>query len=268
MNSFKEFEKNAWEKKASLYENNWGAVTRQAAGKILEITSIKPKDTLLDIGCGPGHFCNLADKLGARVIGCDLSLEMISIAKRNYPKITFIADDAEKLSFPDKTFDIVTLNYLLLHVPDQKKVLLEAIRVLKLGGVILFTLWKEPLESPALKLIFDSIKKYADTSVIPPADDIFQFARKKQAEEFLSLNGLTNFTTNSIETTWSFKATKDFFDSVLSGTRMGGTIELQNEEIRGKIREKIYEDLKQFKQDSGYLVPMPSVITSARKGID
>jgi len=265
MDSFKEFEQKAWEKKAKLYEDNWGGVTRLPIERILEIAKSAPGQKLLDIGCGPGHLCYAADKSGAEVTGCDLSTQMIAIARANYPKITFKPEDAEKLSFLDSSFDIVTLNYLLLHVPDQKKVLLEALRVLKPNGLLIFTLWKEPSESKALKLIFDSIKKYADTSVIPPADDIFQFAQRERAERFLAASGLNNFAVETVETAWSASSAESFFNAVLSGTRMGGTIELQKEETREKIKTYIIQALKEFKTSSGYLIPMPSVITSARK---
>ena len=260
MSSFKEFEQKAWERKANLYDDNWGAVTRQVSKRIIEIANLKPGRKLLDLGCGPGHLCNEAFEKGAEVIGADLSNNMIEIAKKNYPNISFQSQDAECLSFGDETFDVVTLNYLLLHVPDQKKVLLEVRRVLKKGGLLIFTLWKEPPESPALKLIFDGIKSYADTSLIPAADDIFQFSRKVTAEKFFETSGFSHFNTETSETAWKCPSTESFFNSVLSGTRMGGTIEIQSHETREKNREKIFVELEGFRVAAGFVVPMPSVI--------
>ena len=265
MNSFKEFEQNAWERKASLYEQGWGAVTSQATARIIEIAQIVPGTKLLDIGCGPGHFCNLANQKGAETTGCDLSKEMVQIAKNHYPAISFAAEDAENLTFLDSTFNVVTLNYLLLHVPNQKKVLLEAKRVLKNEGLLTFALWQEPSKSAALKLIFDSIKNFADTSVIPPADDLFQFARPETAKSFLAANGFIDFTATIVGTAWKTPSPESFFLSVLSGTRMGGTIELQEPEIREKIKSKIFGELEQFKTPTGYFIPMPSVIICGRK---
>ena len=265
MNLFKEFEKNAWEKKASLYEENWGSVTGQTIETILKLAYVEQGAKVLDIGCGGGHFCNLAYQKGAEVTGCDLSYEMIRIAKSNYPKITFVIEDAEKLSFTDSAFDIITMNYLLLHVADQKKVLLEARRALKENGRIIFTLWREPTNSPALNLIFDSIKTFADTTVIPPADDIFKFARLDTAEAILKEIGFDDITAEFVNTSWRSPSKESFFTAVLSGTRMGGTIELQQLEIREKIKSKIFNDLEQFKDATGFSIPMPSIVVSAKK---
>jgi len=265
MSSFKEFEQKAWEKKANLYEDSWGAVTGQAIDKILEIAGITQGISLLDIGCGPGHFCHKAQLKGAAVLGCDHANEMVKIAAKNFPTISFRSEDAEGLTFAAESFDVVTLNYLLLHVQDQKRVLLEAARVLKKGGILIFTLWSIPVNRTALKIIFDATKKYADMSLIPPAEDIFQFARSDDADRFLTTNGFTDFQVEIVNTAWQEPSTDRFFSSVLAGTRMGGIIDIQSADIREKIKAQISEDLTEFKTSTGYIVPMPSVITSARK---
>src|SRR5947208_9280613 len=64
---------------------------------------------------------------------------------------------------------------------------------------LIFTLWLPPSESPGLNLILGSINKYADTSVIPPADDIFQLVEKNMAKEFLATNGVSDYSSETFE---------------------------------------------------------------------
>lgn len=265
MLSFKEFEEKAWEKKAHLFDDTWGQVTRQPNKRIIEMLGLVSGQSLLDIGCGSGHFSELADRHGIRVTGIDYSEAMIKIAKESYPKIAFQREDAESLTFNDETFEATTLNYLLLHVTDQKKALLEARRVLKNGGKLLYTLWLPPSESPALELIFSAIGKYADTSVIPLADDIFQFVNEAFCGQFFLESGLFLSKRERFEGYFDIRDKEDFFSSVLAGTRMGGTIDLQKPDIKNRIKEEIFSSMDQYKAGARYIIPAPSVITLLSK---
>ena len=58
--------------------------------------------TVLCIGCGSGEECAHLLSLGAKkVVGIDLSKELIAIAKASYPNIEFFTMDMAKLKFPD-----------------------------------------------------------------------------------------------------------------------------------------------------------------------
>ena len=105
---------------------------------------IKPGDTILDIGGGPGHYSIHYARLGHKAILIDLSDENVRFAKkkaRQYGvKIDAMQGDAMDLSrFPDNSFDVVFLMgplYHLLEEKNRKKAISEAKRVLKPGGFL------------------------------------------------------------------------------------------------------------------------------------
>lgn len=264
---FKKFEEEAWEQKASKYNDTWGTVTSQPNNAILELLNIKLGMSLLDCGCGPGHFSSLASQKGARVTGCDYSNAMIDIARRNYPELNFVKEDAESLSFKDNTFDAIVLNYLLLHVADQEKVILESERVLKVDGRLVLTLWLPPSESPGLKLIFDAIMKYADMSVIPPAQDIFKFSDTSYATSFLIQSGFRDVELQRFETKWKVDTFGAFFYALQAGTRIGGMIDLQKAEVKEQIRSFMEQEIRHFQTAEGFEIPTPSIIVNARKSL-
>jgi ubiquinone/menaquinone biosynthesis C-methylase UbiE len=69
-------------------------------------------------------------------IGKGSQLTAIQIARKRMDESVFVAAIGEQLPFPDRSFDLVTLDQVLEHVPDQAAVLREALRVLDDRGII------------------------------------------------------------------------------------------------------------------------------------
>lgn len=97
---------------------------------------------VLVLGCGEGAESFFLAKNGANVTGIDIGDVAISHAKENAKKeglenkTNFLIMDAEKLEFPDNTFDIITASGMIHHI-DFDKVLPEMRRVIKPTGEII-----------------------------------------------------------------------------------------------------------------------------------
>lgn len=100
---------------------------------------------ILDLGSGTGFVAQvLGDCLDPQstVVLCDISPAMLQEAKRKligrlHPRLEFCVADAETLPFPSASFDAVTLNSVLHHLPNTATFLGEARRVIKPGGLLL-----------------------------------------------------------------------------------------------------------------------------------
>jgi demethylmenaquinone methyltransferase/2-methoxy-6-polyprenyl-1,4-benzoquinol methylase len=100
----------------------------------------------------------------ARIIGIDLSNEMLHIADKKVKKqeinnINLYKMDATKTSFHDNTFDVILISLVLHEVHDElaAKILLEAKRIVKPEGKILIIEWEEP-KSFLKKILFFLIR--------------------------------------------------------------------------------------------------------------
>lgn len=96
---------------------------------------------ILDLGSGVGNFVVACRNKGLRVfgvepdrIGQNSSITALGIASRRLDHAPFAAAVGEQLPFADSTFDLVVMDQVIEHVADQKRVLAEALRVLKPGG--------------------------------------------------------------------------------------------------------------------------------------
>jgi SAM-dependent methyltransferase len=111
-------------------------------GNPFTLGAVKEGESILDIGCGSGVDTIFAAKMTGptgKVIGIDLMPEMLQRAKENLrfanlDNVTYRETSAEKLSFPDMTFDVVISNGVFNLVPDKTKALSEVFRVLKPEG--------------------------------------------------------------------------------------------------------------------------------------
>ena len=119
-----------------------GANMGLGCGNPQAIASIKPGETVLDLGSGGGFDCFLASPNAGeegRVIGVDMTPEMISKARRNveiggYKNVEFRLGEIENLPVADNTMDVIISNCVINLSPDKPRVFEECFRVLKSGG--------------------------------------------------------------------------------------------------------------------------------------
>lgn len=119
-----------------------GADMGLGCGNPRAIASIKPGETVLDLGSGGGFDCFLAAAEtgeSGRVIGVDMTPTMVSKARHNadrgnYAQVEFRLGEIEYLPVANDTVDVIISNCVINLSPDKKRVFSEAFRVLKNGG--------------------------------------------------------------------------------------------------------------------------------------
>jgi phosphatidylethanolamine/phosphatidyl-N-methylethanolamine N-methyltransferase len=128
---------------APVYDIVFGPVFRQgrrAAVKAAEAVGGR----ILEVGVGTG--LSLADYgKGTRIVGVDISEPMLEKARQRV-KAQGLANvealevmDAEHLTVPDASFDVVVAQYVVTAIPNPEKALDEFVRVVRPGGEIILT---------------------------------------------------------------------------------------------------------------------------------
>ena len=119
-----------------------GANMGLGCGNPQAIASLKPGETVLDLGSGGGFDCFLAARAVGdmgRVIGVDMTPEMVSKARENAAKagfknVEFRLGEIEHLPVADNSVDVIISNCVINLSPEKHKVFDDAFRVLKSGG--------------------------------------------------------------------------------------------------------------------------------------
>lgn len=125
--------------------------------------SVPAGGTVLETATGTGiatrHLRNILPK-DVRIIATDLNKPMLQFAKGKFDSddnIEFQPADATRLSFSNAAFDAVICQFSLMFFPDKLAAMQEAARVLKPGGIFVFSLWDSYTHNHLIRTVNDTL---------------------------------------------------------------------------------------------------------------
>ena len=176
------------------YAFDGGGIMEQVHQTILDHLDYDGRGTLLDVGCGSGALSIRAalTRQETKVVGIDYWAAVYNYSQTLCEKnaasegagnrCTFYHGDANKLDFPDGSFDAVVSNYVYHNITgaDKRELLLETLRVLKTGGVFALNDEMKPgmygdMEAFAKKL---RVMGYEEVRLIDTAKEVFGSHRR------------------------------------------------------------------------------------------
>jgi SAM-dependent methyltransferase len=92
----------------------------------------------LDVGCGEGHNTRQLEGRGARMVGIDIAPAFVRFARNE--GLSCLIGSAQSLPFAENSFDFVTAFMSLMDMPGLESVLREALRVVRPGGFLQFSI--------------------------------------------------------------------------------------------------------------------------------
>jgi len=164
-------DENAW---ADLMAMNFKSVS-------LLLRSMFPGcGNVLDIGCGYGHFIEIMKNSGWTELGIDPSSRTIDHARKK--GLNVIETTFDETSFPDCSFNVVTMFYVLEHLLNPVSSLKQAFRILKPRGVIVI---RVPHTTPIVSFLsFFNIKN----NLYDPPFHLYDFS-PDTVKQLLSISG-------------------------------------------------------------------------------
>jgi SAM-dependent methyltransferase len=264
--AFRQFEHEGWQRLSQGYHRHWEALTTQAVPRLLAAAEVAKGMHVLDDACGPGYVAGAAAAWGATTVGVDFSENMIALARSIFPELDFRIADAEDLPFAENSFDVVLINYGVLHFPDPDKALTEAHRVLQQGGRLAFTNWA-PSDDSAITIAMNAIAEAGSFDVeLPHGTPLYRFADHDECEAALGAIGFENIACTELLFAWRLPRPDALMETFRQATaRMSGLLNAQDPAALPAISAAMTEACAPYSQGDVTILRMPAVLTTATK---
>ncbi len=170
---------------------------------------------VIDIGCGAGFLTNELALQQFEVTGIDISAKSLDVAKEYdaAKKVNYIVANAYQLPFGNESFDVACAMDVLEHVEDPQRLIQEASRVLKPGGLFFFHTFNRNFLSylVAIKGVEWFVKN------APQNMHVYElFIKPKELQEMLAKEGLeVDFLTGLVPCFWKSSFWKMLFTAVV-----------------------------------------------------
>lgn len=254
------YEHDTWSRCADSYVETFAGITAETVPLLVKAAAIGPGAKVLEIGSGPGHVADALAKTGAHVTGVDFSADMVGVAQRNHPEITFRRADAEQLPFEQDSFDAVVANFVVHHLARPDVVLSEVRRVLKPEGRFAFVVWGAAEDQTSIGVFFGAVEANMDLEELPHGP-LFGVVDEEVYEPLLTGAGLGDCTLSLHDVRWR----TDSLAPVLRGFWDWGNMATLPSETQQKIEQATRENAKPYERDGGYNFPHTVLLGSARK---
>jgi ubiquinone/menaquinone biosynthesis C-methylase UbiE len=202
-----------------------------------------------------------------KLIASDISPDMLSVAKEklNALDINWEMMDAQQLPFEDGSIDLVVCCFGYMFVPDKLKAFAEAYRVLRPGGMLLFTTWDQ-LESIGASYVYRNIAKKYLKEPLPESYNLpFSMYDETAIRETLQETGFSKIDIEKVSKLSICPTAKEASEGLTQGGVIYNAIMSQNPELIEEIKTLVEKELTQKFGEAPMVAPMSAVISQAWK---
>ena len=203
----------------------------------------------------------------SEIVATDLNQAMLDVAAERVraSAVTFQAADAQDLPFGDGSFDLVMCQFGAMFFPDRPRAYREAKRVLKRGGVFVFSVWDSLSANPAAEAAAKAVAKLFPGDPPTFLDRVpFGCFDKARIEKDLAAAGFEDV---SIETVAKRSRAVDVREAAVglcTGTPLRAEIEARDPSRLGEATEAAAAALAALAGADGLDAPMSALVVTAR----
>jgi ubiquinone/menaquinone biosynthesis C-methylase UbiE len=232
---------------------------------LLDLANVHAGDRVLDVACGTGIVArNAADRVGASgsVIGVDLNENMLTVARRVRPDLTWRQGDVAALPFPDDSFDAVLCQMALMFFPDRLGAVREMARVAIPTGAVAVVVPADLDEQPAEGPLMEVALRYAGPQARQLLGTYFSCGSQADVEELMRSAGLRVTSARTATEAMSFASVDAYLSAEVESTPLRDRID---DATYDQIRAGAEEVLAPYVTSTGVEVPLVGYVVAATR---
>jgi len=241
---------------------------------LVELARPRPGERVLDVACGTGIVARTVAKhvgpTGA-VVGVDLDPGMLSVARsvvlagpRSDAPLQWQEATADRLPFPDNSFDVVYCQLGLQFFADRAAALLEMRRVLGSEGRLALMVWRGIHESPGIAVLADSLERHIGQASAAIMRAPFGLS---DADELIALVRAAGFQDIAIQQrggTVRFPSVEKSVLSYVAGSPLAGPMSKADDAARGALIADARNALAEYTSNTELAFPVAAHLLNAR----
>jgi len=203
----------------------------------------------------------------ARLIASDISEDMMGEAKKKlgHLNIEWLNIDAQELPFNDNSIDLVVCCFGYMFVPEKQKAFAEAYRVLKPGGMFLFTTW-DKLEHNAASYTARSIAmEYWEGPLPESYNQATSMSDETAIRQLLKDAGFSKTKIETVKLLSTSPSAKEIANGLVEGGGIYSELKKQNPAWIPEIKSKVEKELAEKFGAAPMIAPISAVICEAWK---
>ena len=241
---------------------------------IVELAQPRPSERVLDVACGTGVVARIAAmRVGpsGTVVGIDLNPGMLSVARsvvspdsRSRAQLQWQEASADKLPFPDGSFNVVYCQLGLQFFADRPAALREMRRVLGTEGRLALMVWRGIHESPGFAVLADALQRHVGQAAAAIMRAPFGLSNADELEALVCAADFQNVAIQQRSGTVRFPSVERFVLSYVAGSPLAGPVSQADDAARAALITDVRNALGKFTSNDELAFPIAAHLLSAR----
>jgi ubiquinone/menaquinone biosynthesis C-methylase UbiE len=236
---------------------------------LVELAQPRAGERVIDIACGTGIVARTAaanvGPAGA-VVGIDLNPGMLGVARSlsSTGSLHWREASADKLPFPDGSFDVVYCQLGLQFFPDRAAALHEMRRVSSAKGRLALMVWRGIHESPGFAALAEALEQHIGPAAAAIMRAPFGFSNADELETLVRAAGFQNVVVLQRQGTVRFPSVERFVLSYIAGSPLAGPVSKADDAAREALITDVRNALGNYISNTELVFPIAAHLLSAK----
>ena len=241
---------------------------------VVDLAQPRPGERVLDVACGTGIVARIAaTRVGptGSVVGVDLNPGMLSVARsvvstevRSDGPLHWQEASADKLPFPNGSFDVVYCQLGLQFFADRAAALREMRRVLDAEGRLALMVWQGIHESPGFAALAEALEQHVGQAAATIMRAPFGLSNSDELAALVRDAGFQGIEIQQRGGAVRFPSVEGFVLSYVSGSPLAGPVLQANDAARDALITDVRNALGKYTSNTELAFPIAARLLTAR----